>query len=165
MEEKIVIGKIVAPHGVRGEFRVMPQTDHPERYAKLKHLTLDNGRVYQVESVRAHKNLYLVKVTGVEDMDAAELLRGRTIVVAPEELPKLPEGQFYVRDILGFAVTSPEGEMLGTLKDVISPASTDIFVIEPSGGGEDILVAAIADNIKNIDWEHKKITAVLPEWV
>ena len=57
MEQNIVIGKIVAPHGVRGEFRIMPQTDHPERYAKLKNITLDNGREFTVVSLRRHKNV------------------------------------------------------------------------------------------------------------
>ena len=141
MEQHIVIGKIVAPHGVRGEFRIMPQTDHPERYAKMKKITLDN-----------------------DTMDDAETLRGRTLVLRPEELPPLPEGQFYVRDIIGFAAVTPEGESVGTLKDVISPGSTDVFVIAPPQG-EEILVAAIADNIRNIDWEKKQIVVVLPEWI
>ncbi len=165
MEETIVIGKIVAPHGVRGEFRIMPQTDYPERYTGAKHLQLDTGAVYEVENIRPHKQFYLVKVAGIEDMDAAERLRGRTIVVPASQLPKLPEGQFYVRDILGFSVISPEGELLGTVADVIQPASTAIFVIHPAGGGEDILVAAIAENIKQIDWEKQQVIAVLPEWI
>ena len=164
MEQHIVIGKIVAPHGVRGEFRIMPQTDHPERYAKRKKITLDNGRDYTVQSLRQHKNVYLMKVEGIETMNDAETLRGRTIVLRPEELPPLPEGQFYVRDIIGFAAVTPEGETVGMLKDVISPGSTDVFVIAPPQG-EDILVAAIADNIRNIDWEKKQIVVVLPEWI
>ena len=163
MEQHIVIGKIVAPHGVRGEFRIMPQTDHPERYAKLKKITLDNGREFTVVSLRQHKNVYLMKVEGIDTMNDAETLRGRTIVLRPE-LPPLPEGQFYVRDILGFAAVTPEGEPIGTLKDVYSPGSTDVFVIAPPEG-EDILVAAIADNIRKIDWEKKEIVVVLPEWI
>ena len=59
---------------------------------------------------------------------------------------------------------TPEGETVGTLKDVLSPGSTDVFVIAPPQG-EDILVAAIGDNIRNIDWEKKQITVVLPEWI
>lgn len=72
MEQKIVIGKIVAPHGVRGEFRVLPLTDQPEQYEDRETLTLDNGRVLHVVSVRFHKNAYLVKVQEVTDMDQAE---------------------------------------------------------------------------------------------
>lgn len=115
-------------------------------------------------SLRQHKNIYLMKVEGINTMNDAETLRGRTIVLRPEELPPLPEGQFYVRDILGFAAVTPEGEPIGTLKDVYSPGSTDVFVIAPPEG-EDILVAAIADNIRKIDWEKKEIVVVLPEWI
>ena len=162
MEQKIVIGKIVAPHGVRGEFRVLPLTDQPEQYEDRETLTLDNGRVLHVVSVRFHKNAYLVKVQEVTDMDQAEALRGRTIVLRPEELPPLPEGQFYVRDIIGFAVVSPAGDPIGTVKDVISPGPTDVFVVAPP---EDILVASIAENIKKIDWDQKQVVMVLPEWI
>lgn len=164
MEQKIVIGKIVAPRGVRGEFRVLPLTDQPEQYEDRETLTLDNGRVLHVVSVRFHKNAYLVKVQEVTDMDQAEALRGRTIVLRPEELPPLPEGQFYVRDIIGFAVVSPAGDPIGTVKDVISPGPTDVFVVAPPEG-EDILVASIAENIKKIDWDQKQVVMVLPEWI
>ena len=164
MEQHIVIGKIVAPHGVRGEFRIMPQTDHPERYAKMKKITLDNGREYTVVSLRQHKNVNLMKVERIDSKNAPDTLRCRPLVLRPDELPPLPEGQFYVRDIIGFAAVTPEGDTVGTLKDVLSPGSTDVFVIAPPQG-EDILVAAIGDNIRNIDWEKKQITVVLPEWI
>ncbi|MCH3950343.1 MAG: ribosome maturation factor RimM [Acidaminococcus sp.] len=164
MEKKIVIGKIVAPHGVRGEFRIMPLSEHPERYKDMKTIHLDDGRALTVVSLRAHKNVLLMQTKEITTMNEAELLRGRKIVVTPEELPPLPEGQFYVRDILGFTVVSPEGEVIGTMKDVITPATTDVFVIA-SPSGEEILVAAIAENIKKIDWEKKEVIVRLPEWI
>lgn len=112
MEQQIVIGKIVAPHGVRGEFRIMPLTDQPQRYAKMKIVHLDDGRDLTVVSVRQHKNVYLMMVKEITNMDEAEALRGRQLVISPKELPPLPKGQFYVRDILGFAVESPDGKPL-----------------------------------------------------
>ena len=164
MERNIVIGKIVAPHGVRGEFRIMPLSDQPERYLDLETITLDNGRTLTVEAIRQHKNVFLIKTREIQTMDEAETLRGRSIVLAREELPPLPEGQFYVRDIIGFTVETPEGTPVGTLKDVITPGSTDVYVIAPPKG-EDILVAAIPENIRAIDWDAKKIVVVLPEWI
>ena len=164
MEQQIVIGKIVAPHGVRGEFRIMPLTDQPQRYAKMKIVHLDDGRDLTVVSVRQHKNVYLMMVKEITNMDEAEALRGRQLVISPKELPALPKGQFYVRDILGFAVESPDGEAFGTVKDVISPGSTDVFVIA-SPTGEEILLAAIKENILTIDWAEHKVVAKLPEWI
>ncbi len=163
-KQDIVIGKIVAPHGVRGEFRIMPLTDNPEQYNKLKTLRLSDGTILTIEGLRFHKNLILVKVKEVEDMDGAELLRGKEIVLSKSELPPLPEGSYYVSDLVGFKVLSPEGELLGTLKDVITPGSTDVFVIT-SVAGEEIMVVAIESNIKKIDLAQKQIIAVLPEWM
>ena len=108
MEQQIVIGKIVAPHGVRGEFRIMPLTDQPQRYAKMKIVHLDDGRDLTVVSVRQHKNVYLMMVKEITNMDEAEALRGRQLVISPKELPPLPKGQFYVRiswDLLSKVLT------------------------------------------------------------
>ena len=113
MEQHIVIGKIVAPHGVRGEFRIMPQTDHPERYAKMKKITLDNGREYTVVSLRQHKNVYLMKVEGIDSMNDAETpgpdhrpASGRT--ASPAGGPVLRPGHHRI------AAVTPEGETVGT---------------------------------------------------
>ncbi len=72
MEQHIVIGKIVAPHGVRGEFSHHAANGPSERYAKLKKITLDNGREFTVVSLRQHKNVYLMKVEGIDTMNDAE---------------------------------------------------------------------------------------------
>jgi len=164
MKQQIVIGKIVAPHGVRGEFRIMPLTDNPKQYANMKKLCLADGKTLTVETIRFHKNMVLAKVREVTSMDEAELLRNKEIVIAKEDLPPLEKGRFYVADIVGFQVVSPEGELLGTLKDVIKPAKTDIFVITTTDDKE-VLVVAIDSNIKAINMAEKKIVAVLPEWV
>ena len=163
MEQQIVIGKIAAPHGVRGEFRIMPLTDQPQRYAKMKIVHLDDGRDLTVVSVRQHKNVYLMMVKEITNMDEAEAA-GPSACHFPQGTSSLPKGQFYVRDILGFAVESPDGEAFGTVKDVISPGSTDVFVIA-SPTGEEILLAAIKENILTIDWAEHKVVAKLPEWI
>jgi len=164
MKQQIVIGKIVAPHGVRGEFRIMPLTDNPKQYAEMKKLCLADGKTLTVETIRFHKNMVLAKTREVTSMNEAELLRNKEIVINREDLPPLAKGRFYVADIIGFQVVSPEGELLGTLKDVITPGKTDVFVLTATDGKE-ILVAAIDSNIKAINMAEKKIIAVLPEWV
>ena len=164
MKQQIVIGKIVAPHGVRGEFRIMPLTDNPKQYASMKTLCLTDGKTLTVESIRFHKNMVLAKTREVTSMDEAELLSNKEIVVAREDLPPLQAGHFYVADIIGFQVVSPQGELLGTLKDVITPGKTDVFVVTTTANKE-IMVVAIDSNIKSIDMAEKKIIAVLPEWV
>jgi 16S rRNA processing protein RimM len=164
MKQQIVIGKIVAPHGVRGEFRIMPLTDNPKQYSNMKKLCLADGRTLTVQTIRYHKNMVLAKTAEITNMDEAELLRNQEIVISREDLPPLESGHFYVADIKGFRVESPQGELLGTLKDVIKPGKTDIFVITTTDGKE-TLVAGIDSNIKAINMAEKKIIAVLPEWV
>lgn len=163
MSKQIVIGKIVAPHGVRGEFRILPQTDNPEQYIKMQKISLSNGRELTVEAVRFHKNMVLMKTKEITSMDEAELLRNCAVVIKQEDLPSLPAGRFYVSDIIGFQVVTPEGELIGTLKDVITPGSTDVFVIAGKDGKE-IMVVAIDANIKAMNMQEKQIVAVLPEW-
>ena len=164
MKQQIIIGKIIAPHGVRGEFRIMPDTDNPKQFLKLKNICLDDGQILTVETVRFHKQFILMTVGEVTDMDQAEKLRNKRIVVTREELPPLEKGRFYVSDIIGFDVITPEGEKIGTLKNVITPGSTDVFVIT-GVNGEEIMVVAIDSNIKEINMEQRYIKAVLPEWI
>ena len=164
MKQQIIIGKIVAPHGVRGEFRIMPDTDNPEQFLKMKKICLEDGESFTVEGTRFHKQFVLMKVKEITDMDQVIKLRNKHIVIKHEELPPLPQGRFYVTDIIGFRVITPQGEEIGTLKDVITPGSTDVFVIATKEGKE-IMVVAIQSNIKEINMEKGCITAVLPEWI
>ena len=95
-------------------FRIMPQTDHPERYAKLKKITLDNGREFTVVSLRQHKNVYLMKVEGIDTMNDAETLRGRTIVLRPEVAPLCPKASSMSGISWVFAAITPGGNPSGT---------------------------------------------------
>lgn len=164
MDKQIVIGKIIAPHGVRGEFRIMPDTDNPEQFLKMKKICLEDGESFTVEGTRFHKQFVLMKVKEITNMDQVTKLRNKHIVINHAELPPLPQGRFYVTDIIGFRVITPQGEEIGTLKDVITPGSTDVFVIATKEGKE-IMVVAIQSNIKEINMEQGCITAVLPEWI
>jgi len=113
MDKQIVIGKIIAPHGVRGEFRLMPLTENPERYLEMKTLLLENGKEFTVTSARFHKNMVLIKTEEITSMDEVELLRGQNVVVNTEDLPPLEQGRFYVADLIGFAVVTLENEDVG----------------------------------------------------
>jgi 16S rRNA processing protein RimM len=130
----------------------------------MKNICLEDGQSFTVETVRFHKQFVLMTVGEITDMDQANKLRNKHIVISHAELPELPKGRFYVSDIIGFKVTTPEGEEIGTLKDVITPGSTDVFVIDGKNGKE-IMVVAIDSNIKEINMEQRLIKAVLPEWV
>lgn len=164
MQDQIVIGKIVAPHGVRGDIRILPQTETPELFLELDYLLLENGQKLNLARARFQKNLVLVSTQEIQTMDEAEKLRGKNVLIKKEDLPKLPEGRFYVSDLIGFLCVDSGGNKIGKFKDTLQTGSTDVFVII-NDEGKEILVPAIAENILQIDTENKKMIVHLPEWV
>lgn len=164
MDKQIVIGKIIAPHGVRGEFRLMPLTENPERYLEMKTLLLENGKEFTITSARFHKNMVLIKTEEITSMDEVELLRGQNVVVNTEDLPPLEQGRFYVADLIGFAVVTLENEDVGKLSDVITTGSNDVFVVK-NAVGKEIMIPAIDTHIKEIDTKSRTIKVVLPQWI
>ena len=97
------IGQIVAPHGVRGDVRIYPDTDFPKRFLQMKYGYID-GKKYEVAAARLHKRVVLMKFVGVDDRNAAELLRGKELQVPREDLMPLKEGQHYIFDIIGMTI-------------------------------------------------------------
>ncbi len=164
MDKQIVIGKIVAPHGVRGDIRILPQTDKPEQFLKLKYLLLHDGRKLTVKSARFHKRMVLVSTAELPDMNAAELLRDQEVLINAEDLPKLEEGQFYVADLIGLPVFDEQGKQIGTFKDALSTGSNDVYVIAVPGE-KDVLLPALKIYVKEINIAEKRIVVELPEWV
>ncbi|WP_415944146.1 ribosome maturation factor RimM [Megasphaera elsdenii] len=157
------IGQIVAPHGVRGDVRIYPDTDFPKRFLKMKYGYI-NGKKYEVESARLHKRVVLMKFVGVDDRNAAELLVKKDLQVPREDLVPLKKGQHYIYDILGSAVYDLQDHELGKLTDVLRTGSNDVYVVTADDGKETLL-AAIPDVIKSIDESAKKIVVDPPEWV
>lgn len=157
------IGQIVAPHGVRGDVRIYPDTDFPKRFLKMKYGYI-NGKKYEVESARLHKRVVLMKFAGVDDRNAAELLVKKDLQVPREDLVPLQKGQHYIYDIIGSAVYDLQDHELGKLTDVLRTGSNDVYVVTVDDGKETLL-AAIPDVIKSIDESAKKIVVDPPEWV
>lgn len=157
------IGQIVAPHGVRGDVRIYPDTDFPKRFLKMKYGYID-GKKYEVESARLHKRVVLMKFVGVDDRNAAELLVKKDLQVPRKDLVPLQKGQHYIYDILGSVVYDLQGHELGKLTDVLRTGSNDVYVVTADDGKETLL-AAIPDVIKSIDESAKKIVVDPPEWV
>ncbi len=164
MDKQVIIGKIVAPHGVRGDIRILPLTEKPEQFLKLNYLLLDNGQQLRIVNVRFHKKMILASAEEITSMNEAELLRGKNVSIFSEDLPPLEEGRFYVSDLLGLKVSLEDGKDLGRLKDIISTGNNDVYVIEVPGD-KDILLPALKIYVKKIDLNEKLIVVSLPQWV
>lgn len=163
MDKEIVIGKIVAPHGVRGDIRIMPLTDRPEQFLNLSYLLLEDGRQLTVKAARFHKRMVLVSTKEITTMNDAELLRDKKILIRAEDLPPLEEGRFYVADLIGLPVFDEEGKQLGTFKYSITTGSNDVYIIEVPGG-KDLLIPALKIYVREINLQEKRIVVKLPEW-
>lgn len=151
-EELIKIGQITSPHGVRGEVRIFPLTDFPERFATLRRALLGpDARPVEIRSRGMVKNMVILQIDGVEDREQAEKLRLQYVQVPKSEVHPLPEGHHYVFDLIGLDVVDPEGKLLGKLVNVTteSPAH-DIYVVE-TAPRKRYMVPAVKTFVKEID--------------
>jgi 16S rRNA processing protein RimM len=150
--EWATIGKIVAPFGIRGELKVQPFTDIPNRFSQLKviHLAPDYTR-YSIEGVRPYKgDMLLLALEGVDDANAAELLRNKDLCISVDQLAKLPSDSYYQHDILGLRVFTLANQEVGTIVDIMVTGGNDVYVLQ-SGEKHEVLIPAIKEVVKQID--------------
>lgn len=159
--EKIKIGKIVNVVGLKGEIKVYNYSDSSEIY-EITDAIYVGDELRDIENVRLQKNVVILKLKGTDDRDAAERLRGSFLYITEDDLPELPEGQFYVRDLIGMTAVEENGEVLGKVTDVLQNTAQDIFEIEDTSGKK-ILIPKVDQFVLNIDGNERKITVRLIE--
>ncbi len=141
-------GEIVGTHGIRGEVKILPWADGPEFLQEFQTLYLD-GEARAVESCRVHKSLLLVKLQGVDSVEAAQRLRGRVVQIDRESVT-LAEGTVFIADLIGLPVYAG-GERLGALKEVLTLPANDVYVVE--GGGRRWMIPAVSEFLERVDVE------------
>lgn len=160
MTKYLEIGQIVNTFGIKGMVKIKPFTDDTEkRFDNLKKVYIQNKNTrkeYEIEEVKYHKEMVLIKFKGIENPEDANLLRNCYLVVDRDEEEPLEEGTYYIVDMIGLEVYTDEGEKLGILDDVFNSGSSDIYVVK-NELGKQILLPAIEDVIKNIDMEQRKM--------
>lgn len=161
-DNMIAIGKIIAPQGVRGEVRVMPLTDFPERFRDLKIAQLDDGTNLPVEGVRYHQQFVLLKFRDMNDRNAIEHLRGKLIKIEHKDLVPLPVGHYYIFDIIGLEVFTEEEEYLGKVSDVLETGSNDVYIVEQKDK-QPLLIPALKTVVLEIDIVGGKMIVKLQE--
>lgn len=156
-EDLINIGKIVGTYGYQGMVRIMPLTDFPERFKKLKTVILwHNGKGIKVmvEAVRSHKESYLLKLQGIDSMEAAKDYHNALLKIDESQLYPLPAGHYYHFQLQGLSVYDEEKGFLGELTEVLETGANDVYVVQSPQYGE-ILVPAIKDVIREVNLEEK----------
>lgn len=165
MEQYLEVGKIANTHGIKGEVKVIPLTDDPERFTKLRWVYLERNNELErldIEGVKFLKGMVLLKFKQINDMNAAELVKGMVLKVDRKNAVKLPKDSFFICDLLGCEVLEEDGNRLGTLREVLKTGSNDVYVVEQEGR-KDILIPALKSVVKEVDLEQRKLVVVLPE--
>lgn len=161
-QDLVIIGKIVAPHGVRGDVRVIPLTDFPDRFLHMKAVLVGEDRLLPIETAKFHKQFLLLKFRNLNDRNAVEALRGQFLYVQRQDVVPLSDDEFYVFDIIGMSVYTPDGELLGKVSEVIETGSNDVYVVERPVA-RPLLVPALKKIVAVMDVANRRMVIQRPE--
>lgn len=169
MSEYYTVGVMTKPHGLRGEMKVYPRTDFPEeRFAAGSKLSIRReGQTpiaqVVVKSGRRQQNMWLVAFEDVNTIHDVEQWRGMELCVPEDELTPLPEGSYYIHQLVGLEVHSDEGIHLGELTQVLTPGANDVYVVQSATGKGQMLFPAIPDCVLDVDLTNHRMTVhILP---
>ena len=158
MKQYVEAGRIVNTHGVNGEVKIEVWLDSPEYFRSFKRLYL-NGAEKKILSARVHKSFVIARLDGVEDLNAAMALKGKTVEILRADA-HLKEGEFFVQDILGFRVVDERGTEIGRLVDAEETPASMIYVVK---GEKEHLIPAVREFILGIDARREEIRVHLIE--
>lgn len=164
----LLLGRVLRPHGVRGELRLEVMTAYPERIIEGGHVFLgadpqDPGAAEERRVIRArrHQQFLILELEGIADRDEADAYREQYVMVPLKDAVPLEEGEFYLFQVLGIDVFTDEGEFLGQVSDVIETGANDVYVVHgPSG---EILLPDIEECILKVDIPANRMTVHLME--
>ncbi len=159
MENLLEIGKIVNTHGLRGEVKVVPWTDYPEDleevetvYIKIK----SELKPLTISSVRFQKNNLIVKFKEYNDINDILPYKGTTLYCDRDELGELPEGVYYIVDLIGLNVEDEDGNHIGVIADVFNTGANDIYDVKREGK-KNLLLPVIDQVVKKVELDNKRV--------
>lgn len=163
----IAVGRVVAPHGIRGEVKVEPMTDFPERFKKGAKVFLGVAVnapevvATEIAAARPHQNRWLVLFANVKDRNAAEALRDQYVLIPEAEMMPLGEHENYAHDLIGLEVVTNDGSVLGQLIEILFTPANDVYIVRGPQG--ETLIPATREVVLNVDLAAKRMTVALPE--
>lgn len=165
MQDIFQVGAIASVHGIKGEVKVFPTTDEPQKFKKLKTVwikTAKEEREITLQQVKFFKNMVIVKFEGIDSPEQARLYRGATLWVPRAAAVPLKENEYYRADLIGLSVFAEDGEALGTLTDVLETGANDVYEITLPDK-RTVLFPAIRDCVKEVDLETGRMTVHVME--
>jgi 16S rRNA processing protein RimM len=167
-DDLVAIGRLVRPQGRRGELVTEVLSDRPDRFPSLRRAFVPGpdgtAREVTVTSAWPHKGRFVLKLAGVDSIDAAEAFRGQELRIPEAELAPLPAGSFYHHEIKGLRAVSPEGRDLGVVADILETgAGAPILVLRGEKG--ELLVPLAEDFVREVDKAGGRLVVAQREWV
>ncbi|MBN1679693.1 MAG: 16S rRNA processing protein RimM [Anaerolineae bacterium] len=162
----LLLGRILRPHGIRGELRVEVLTDFPERIGPDTQIVVgtdpenvSSAVTYQVVKARKHQHFLILQFEGINDRNSADPLRGHYIMVAFKDAVPLEEGEFYLFQLIGLPVYTVDEDFLGEITDVIETGANDVYVVHGPYG--EVLLPVVDDCVKRVDINAGRVTVQL----
>lgn len=150
--ERIVIGKVLKPQGVKGELKVLPITDDVNRFNDLDSVFIDETE-YAIKSVKIREDGVFMSVNGIDDRNMAEVLRNKMLSVPRDKAIKMDEDSWFIVDLVGCKVIDDNGNELGKLTDVLQNGCADVYCVN---GGK-LMFPALKKVLKSVDVDAKEI--------
>jgi 16S rRNA processing protein RimM len=162
-DDYIFVGKLGRAVGINGSLTIVSLTSFPERFGKMKKFFLTKERKtpheLDVTEVVYQESRIVVRLKGIDTEEKAKSLIGYRITVHKNERVKPPKDCYFIEDLLECEVFEKNGDLIGKMKDVTDMSSNDIYVVDYKG--QDVLIPAISQFVKDIDIENKRITVTL----
>lgn len=155
MEDLLKVGVITSTHGVKGEVKVFPTTDDPQRFRRLKEVIMDTGKEQvdlQIEGVKFFKQFVILKFRGIDSINDVEKYRQNSLYVTRRNAVRLSRDEYFIADLTGMKVIDEDEKPVGTLKDVMETGANDVYVIEMEDGRE-LLLPAIKQCVLKVNVE------------
>lgn len=153
MEKYLNVGQIVNTHGVKGEVKVLPLTDDPMRFKKLKNIIIDDKEV-KILGCKFQKDRVILKLEGIDTMDDAIRLKTKYLKVSREDAVKLPKDTYFITDLIGCSVYDTNEVLLGKIYEVLKTGSNDVYWVK---GNKELLIPVLKEIVLDINVEDQKI--------
>lgn len=163
----LAIGQIVGPHGIRGEVKVQPMTDFPERFKAGSSVFLAestgpvDARPITITAARPNQEQYLVLFEGIRNRNMAETLRWQYVLIPEDAAMPLGEHENYLHDLMGLQVVTDAGQVLGEIKEILLTPANDVYLVRGELG--EVLIPATREVVVNVDLATRTMTVALPD--
>lgn len=159
------VGKIVNTHGLRGEVKAVPWTDYPEVFEDIEYVYVKrrtgNERL-DISGIKYQKNNLILRFEQIKDINQAEAYKNLVLYAERDMLGELPEGVYYITDLIGCEVVKEDGGKVGVIADVFNTGSSDIYDVKREGR-KNLLIPVIDEVVLKVDINDKKVTVRMME--